>query len=153
MLWFPLLMIFTPSPTMSVQSILFALMAPVRYGDIPETPIRPIQPESEDGKKSVEEGEEGKTDPRRSSVAGGDTVRDCAIIECVQSLFLPPFVSKGAVRLTCLSLPPVLCDPAVAKAHYEKIEKEVEAGVKQSQTREKAFPPHQQTDDTAPPSA
>jgi hypothetical protein len=39
------------------------------------------------------------------------------------------------------SLPPVLCDPLVAKAHYEKIEKEVEEGVRQSQTREKAFPP------------
>jgi hypothetical protein len=35
----------------------------------------------------------------------------------------------------------VLCDPAVAKAHYDKIEKEVEEGVKQSQTREKAYPP------------
>jgi len=29
----------------------------------------------------------------------------------------------------------------VAKAHYDKIEKEVEEGVKQSQTREKAYPP------------
>lgn len=36
-------------------------------------------------------------------------------------------------------LPPVLCDPLVAKAHYDKIEKEVEEGVRQSQIREKAM--------------
>jgi len=35
-------------------------------------------------------------------------------------------------------LPPVLCDPLVARAHYDKIEKEVEEGVRQSQIREKA---------------
>jgi len=36
-------------------------------------------------------------------------------------------------------LPPVLCDPLVARAHYDKIEKEVEEGVRQSQIREKAM--------------
>jgi len=35
-------------------------------------------------------------------------------------------------------LPPVLCDPLVARAHYDKIENEVEEGVRQSQIREKA---------------
>jgi hypothetical protein len=38
------------------------------------------------------------------------------------------------------SLPPVLCDPVVQKAHYEIVEKEVEKGVKESATREKAYP-------------
>jgi hypothetical protein len=37
-----------------------------------------------------------------------------------------------------IRLPPVLCDPLVARAHYDKVEKEVEEGVRQSQIREKA---------------
>lgn len=46
----------------------------------------------------------------------------------------------GGHSLT-LSLPPVLCDPTVQKAHYDLVEKEVEKGVKESATREKAYPP------------
>jgi hypothetical protein len=61
-----------------------------------------------------------------------NTLTYCACIQ-VSRLILTP------------SLPPVLCDPLVAKAHYEKIEKEVEEGVRQSQTREKAFPPKSKT--------
>jgi hypothetical protein len=46
---------------------------------------------------------------------------------------IPIGVTKLITRL-----PPVLCDPLVARAHYDKIEKEVEEGVRQSQIREKA---------------
>ncbi len=37
-------------------------------------------------------------------------------------------------------MPPILADPELAKATYEKLEKEVEKGVRESATREKAFP-------------
>jgi hypothetical protein len=137
MLWFPLLIIFTPSPTMSVQSILFALMAPIRYGDTSEKAQTSPRQDSSNGNKEVDA---EKSDPRRSNVAGGDTVRDCAVIEYVPPRS-PSSPSSKYIQLSLYSLPPVLCDPAVAKAHYEKLEKEVEEGVKQSQTREKAFPP------------
>lgn len=66
MMWFPLLVIFTPSPAKSVQSILYALMAPVRYATPPPTEATPVG-------EAVES--------NRSNVAGGDTVRDCAIVE------------------------------------------------------------------------
>jgi hypothetical protein len=93
MLFFPLLLLFTPSPTKSVNSILYALSAPVRYGPlnptstVAVTSIQPIQPGEEPGPgsrtststKGGKEEEEG--DPRRKGVAGGDTVRDCAVIE------------------------------------------------------------------------
>lgn len=37
-------------------------------------------------------------------------------------------------------MPPVLHNPQLAAATYEKLEKEVEAGVRASEAREKAFP-------------
>jgi len=85
MLWFPLLLIFTPSPAQSVQSILFALSAPVRYGP-PSTPqeigIRQaLQPGDSGGASVKGKQTEEEVDPRRSGVAGGDTVRDCGVIE------------------------------------------------------------------------
>jgi hypothetical protein len=122
--------------------------------------MQPIQP----GEKKKEDVE--MVDPRRSGIAGGDVVRDCSVIEYVPFLLpsLPPsylhifllyrptpmsnMISDHPFRLLLLPytnweltnrLPPVLCDPLVAKAHYDKIEKEVEEGVRQSQIREKAF--------------
>ena len=144
-MWFPLLVIFTPSPAKSVQSILFALMAPVRYGTLDNPILEPTQPKAkEDASKQTNTAKDEIADPRRSGVTGGDTIRDCAIIEYAPPPFpLIPFLSflaRPSPLIQLLSLPPVLCDPAVAKAHYEKVEKEVEAGVKQSHTREKAFP-------------
>lgn len=37
------------------------------------------------------------------------------------------------------SIPPVLRDPALARATYERIEGEVEVGVRASEARQKAF--------------
>ncbi|WVW81305.1 hypothetical protein I302_103296 [Kwoniella bestiolae CBS 10118] len=96
-LFYPLILLITPSPKSSVQSILFALSAPVRQGIIDETP------------KVADQGKE-VVDQRRNGVAGGDVVRDCAVVD----------------------LPPVLSDPALAKALYDELEKEVEKGVKRS---------------------
>jgi len=93
MLLFPLLLILTPSPSKSTQSILYALSAPVRHGPIKSAPIQlsqpaqPLQPGDKDKKKKKEE--EEVIDPRRSGVGGGDVVRDCAIVEYV---FLPSFL-------------------------------------------------------------
>ncbi|WWC90168.1 uncharacterized protein L201_005101 [Kwoniella dendrophila CBS 6074] len=97
-LFYPLIILFTPSPKSSVQSILFALSAPVRKGDIDET------------LKVADQGKEVE-DQRRNAVAGGDVVRDCAVVE----------------------MPPVLSDPLLAKALYDQLEKDVEQGVKLSQ--------------------
>jgi len=106
--------------------------------------------------------EEEEVDPNRSGVGGGDVVRDCAVVEYVLSLFLPsshllscprfrhvdasyrsgqlpPYSYPYSSGKLIIRLPPVLCDPLVARAHYDKIEKEVEEGVRQSQIREKAM--------------
>ena len=37
-------------------------------------------------------------------------------------------------------MPPILTDPDLAKSTYDKLEKDVEKGVRESATREKAFP-------------
>ncbi|KAK4687466.1 hypothetical protein P7C73_g2660, partial [Tremellales sp. Uapishka_1] len=77
MLWmilYPLVLILTPSPARSIQSILFALQAPVRYGPIDDLP-------------SVVQGKE-KVDERRSAVRGGEVVRDCAVVD------VPPVLSS-----------------------------------------------------------
>ena len=70
-LLYPVVMLFTPSPARIIQSILFALQAPVRYGPLDTSPMPP--------------GEVGSdaepVDPRRSGTRGGDVVRDCAVIE------------------------------------------------------------------------
>jgi hypothetical protein len=97
MLFFPLLLILTPSPTKSTQSILYALSAPVRHGPIKgPAPIQlsqPAQPlQSGQGEKKKKE-EEEVIDPRRSGVGGGDVVRDCAVVEYVSPsafFLLPP---------------------------------------------------------------
>ncbi|WVQ64345.1 uncharacterized protein L199_002507 [Kwoniella botswanensis] len=104
-LFYPLILLITPSPISSVQSILFALSAPVRHGEIDDTP------------KVADQGKE-VVDQRRSGIAGGDVVRDCAVVD----------------------LPPVLCDPALAKALYDELEKEVEKGVKRSKEQQKQDP-------------
>ncbi|KAK8844731.1 hypothetical protein IAR55_006581 [Kwoniella newhampshirensis] len=104
-LLYPLVMFVTPSPKKSIQSILFALSAPVRYDELDETP------------KVVDQGKE-TLDKRRTAVGGGDAVRDCAVVD----------------------LPPVLSNPGLAKAMYDELEKEVEAGVKKTAEGEKLRP-------------
>ncbi|WVQ94190.1 hypothetical protein IAU59_001268 [Kwoniella sp. CBS 9459] len=110
-LFYPLILVFTPSSKSIIQSILFALSAPVRRGDIDDTP--------KVGSSSSGAGHKNALDldleQRRSGVAGGDVVRDCAVVD----------------------LPPVLSDPALAKAVYDQLEKEVEQGVKASQEKKK----------------
>ncbi|WVR03121.1 hypothetical protein IAU60_000111 [Kwoniella sp. DSM 27419] len=101
-LFYPLIILFTPSSKSVIQSILFALSAPVREGQIDET------------RKVADQGKEA-VDVRREGVAGGDVVRDCAVVD----------------------LPPVLSDPALAKAVYDQLEKEVEQGVKAAQDQKK----------------
>ncbi|WWC67282.1 uncharacterized protein I206_101190 [Kwoniella pini CBS 10737] len=101
-LFYPLILILTPSSKSTVQSILFALSAPVREGTIDDTPKV-----AEQGKEIYEQ--------RRNGVAGGDVIRDCGVVD----------------------LPPVLSDPVLAKAVYEELEKQVEKGVKESQTKSK----------------
>ncbi|WVQ72271.1 hypothetical protein IAR50_001821 [Cryptococcus sp. DSM 104548] len=101
--FYPLIIILTPSPAKAAQPIMFALSAPVRYADIDETP------KVKDQGKQLEE-------VRRAAVGGGDVVRDCEVID----------------------VPPVLRDPALAKATYDALEKQVESGVKDLESREKA---------------
>jgi hypothetical protein len=93
MLFFPLLLIFTPSPSKSIQSILYALSAPIRPGPISASgssttsnPVQPIQPGETSKPEKVKEEEE--KDPRRKGVGGGDTIRDCSVIEYVLFCFL-----------------------------------------------------------------
>ena len=63
----PLLVVFTPSPRRAIQSILFALQAPVRYGPVEAAPL------------DVPSDALLSRDPRRNAVGGGDVVRDCAV--------------------------------------------------------------------------
>ena len=104
MLFFPLLLILTPSPTKSTQSIIYALSAPVRHGPIISAPIQLSHPApgsgDTKGKKKVEE---EVIDPRRSGVGGGDVVRDCAVVEYV---FLLP---SSFLLASCLVVFPSLC--------------------------------------------
>jgi hypothetical protein len=105
MLFFPLLLILTPSPYKSTQSILYALSAPVRHGPIKRpAPIQLSQPApgNEDDKKKKEgKMEEEVVDPRRSGVGGGDVVRDCAVVEYVFIPSLPPpFPSSSSFDLS-----------------------------------------------------
>jgi hypothetical protein len=94
MLFFPLLLILTPSPTKSTQSILYALSAPVRHGPIKQpAPIQlsqPAQSTQNGGEEKKKKEEQEVIDPRRSGVGGGDVVRDCAVVEYV-FFFLPSF--------------------------------------------------------------
>jgi hypothetical protein len=95
MLFFPLLLILTPSPTKSTQSILYALSAPVRHGPIKQpAPIQlsqPAQSTQNGGEEKKKKEEQEVIDPRRSGVGGGDVVRDCAVVEYV---FLPSSLSS-----------------------------------------------------------
>jgi len=99
MLFFPLLLILTPSPSKSTQSILYALSAPVRHGPIKSAPIQlsqPAQPQPGDKDEKKKE-EEEVVDPRRSGVGGGDVVRDCAVVEYV---FLPSFFLRPSFLIS-----------------------------------------------------
>ncbi|KAE8541228.1 hypothetical protein D1P53_002585 [Cryptococcus gattii VGV] len=101
-LLYPFILILTPSSQKTIQSILFALSAPVRYEALDDT------------LKVKDQGKE-VIDPRGSTVGGGDVVRDCAVVD----------------------IPPVLCDPALAKATYDDLEKRVEAGVKKMESKDR----------------
>jgi hypothetical protein len=80
LLIYPLVLLFTPGPGMAVQSVLYALSAPVLYDEEQKALAK-----KEAGEKEVkqEEGKKSKaeTDPRRAGVRQGDVVRDCAVIE------------------------------------------------------------------------
>lgn len=67
-LLYPFVLILTPSSQKTIQSVLFALSAPVRYEALDDT----LKVKGQ-GKEII--------DPRRSTVGGGDVVRDCAVIE------------------------------------------------------------------------
>jgi hypothetical protein len=67
-LLFPLIVCFTPSPSRAIESVLFALCAPVRSGEPSLTP--------ENITKDLD-----MVEARRAGVTGGDVVRDCAVIE------------------------------------------------------------------------
>ncbi|OWZ36391.1 hypothetical protein C347_00562 [Cryptococcus neoformans AD2-60a] len=101
-LLYPFVLILTPSSQKTIQSILFALSAPVRYEPLDDT-------------LKVKNQDKEALDPRRSTVGGGDVVRDCAVVD----------------------VPPVLCDPALAKATYDDLEKRVEAGVKRMESKDR----------------
>ncbi len=68
-LLFPLVVVLTPSPGKSIQSILYALSAPVRHGELQDLP--PVR-----NKASEDEHE-----ARRAAVAGGDVVRNSGVVE------------------------------------------------------------------------
>jgi hypothetical protein len=84
-------MLFTPSPSRAIQSMLFALQVPVRYGPLDLSPVPP--------------GEAGKddepVDPRRSGTRGGDVIRDCAVVEYVSALIIILEMMKIACPLFC----------------------------------------------------
>ncbi|WVN88518.1 uncharacterized protein L203_103729 [Cryptococcus depauperatus CBS 7841] len=79
-LFYPLILILTPSSKNAIQSILFALSAPVRYEPRDETVKIKDQ-----GKETLED--------RRSAVEGGDVIRDCAVID-VPPIVKDPIFSK-----------------------------------------------------------
>lgn len=134
LLWillYPLIVLLTPSPAKSVQSVLFALSAPVKYpGDLEAMPNPPpvlgAEAEKTENDKPKKVDDDEITDPRRNGITQGDVVRDCATIEWVE------FAASDN------SLPPVLHDPLLARATYEKVQGEVEAGVKAYEARLKA---------------
>lgn len=67
-LLYPFVLILTPSSQKTIQSVLFALSAPVRYEPLDDT----LKVKNQD-KEAI--------DPRRSTVGGGDVVKDCAVVE------------------------------------------------------------------------
>ena len=97
LLWiilFPLFFMLYPSPRQSIQSILFALQAPVRYGPlVSESPQRQesekgkvtkadgTSGDAEEGEKSESDKEAAQLEPRRRAVGAGDVVRDSAVAE------------------------------------------------------------------------
>ncbi|KAL7420205.1 hypothetical protein Q5752_005171 [Cryptotrichosporon argae] len=129
-LLYPFLLFLTPSPSRSIQSILFALSAPVRYADGPTSPRngpKVISSPSAPPTSSAGHSDALPADaaPRRAddadaaqaSIGQGDVVRNCAVFD----------------------IPPILRDPALARETWDRLEKEVEAGVKANQAREKAL--------------
>ncbi|RSH83956.1 hypothetical protein EHS25_005200 [Saitozyma podzolica] len=68
-LFFPLLIILTPSPYMAIQSVLFALCAP-------------------------ELDSSSRGEDRRAGIIGGDVVRDCAVID-LPPVFSDPLLAKA----------------------------------------------------------
>jgi hypothetical protein len=81
MLFYPLVLILTPSPARAIHPILFGLQAPIRYGDLDIAPSAAAakaqtRTQTADGKGKLDE-----VEPRRSGVQGGDVVRDCAVVE------------------------------------------------------------------------
>jgi hypothetical protein len=75
LLW-PIILVCTPGSSQTVQSIMFALNAPVRYGPVRDQPLEIVRT---DEKSTTSKPKSGNG--RREAVAGGDVVRDCAVIE------------------------------------------------------------------------
>lgn len=84
LLLYPLVLIFTPSPSMAVQSVLYALSAPVLYdgedGKVAEGEGKGKEAERPSESKRTAAGK-NDLDARRRGVRQGDVVRDCAVIE------------------------------------------------------------------------
>lgn len=101
LLLYPLVLLFTPGPSMAVQSVLFALSAPVLYEEGGKVKVEFDKDGPKEGGKAIKEkGEQrestekakeivskptkigdGAVTERRSGVKQGDVVRDCAVIE------------------------------------------------------------------------
>ncbi|BEI87546.1 uncharacterized protein CcaverHIS019_0102640 [Cutaneotrichosporon cavernicola] len=105
MLIYPLVLLFTPGPGMAVQSVLYALSAPVLYDGKQKALAKE---ETKEVKQAENKGKNSETDASRAGVRQGDVVRDCAVID----------------------LPPVLHNKEIARGTYDRIEAEVEAGVR-----------------------
>lgn len=83
-IFFPLVLLITPSPAKSIQSILHALSAPVKFpgdevdGNKDAVAVQVAEPQEQN--KKPKDDDEIK-DPRRNGVRQGNVVRDCAVIE------------------------------------------------------------------------
>ncbi|GMK59618.1 hypothetical protein CspeluHIS016_0802240 [Cutaneotrichosporon spelunceum] len=112
LLIYPFVLLFTPGPGMAVQSVLYALSAPVLYDEDQKTLVKEG---TEEEKKVENKGKKPETEPSRAGVRQGDVVRDCAVIE----------------------LPAVLYNREIARGTYDRVEAEVEAGVRAFEEAEK----------------
>lgn len=94
LLLLPIVLILTRGPAKTIQPILFALSAPVKFpGDVDDdlsqgnkNAARSADEAEEREKRLVESGkssrpEKDDLEPRRAGVRQGDVVRDCAVIE------------------------------------------------------------------------
>lgn len=79
-LFFPLIYLSTPSTSSVVESILFALSAPVQYGPREDPLAAPVSSGS-GGEGTENEKPKAVVDDRGKTVGGGEIVRDCWVVE------------------------------------------------------------------------